>query len=88
MPLFPIAAPISVPVPGVQGDPLDRLPAGVTSNNLRYSYTTGFLRLGAALQDVFGQVDPRTTWRYDRSRHNVDRSPDYLLAAALTSEDV
>jgi hypothetical protein len=46
------------------------------------------LRLGADLQDVSGQVDPRTTWRYDRSRHNVDRSPDYLLAAALTSEDL
>ena len=43
--------------------------------------------MGAALQDVqdaLGYTDPRTTRRYDRSRHNLDRSPNYLLAAALT----
>jgi integrase len=45
--------------------------------------------LGAALQDVqdaLGHADPRTTRRYDRSRHNLDRSPNYLLATALTAE--
>jgi hypothetical protein len=34
--------------------------------------------LGAALQDVqeaLGHADPRTTRRYDRSPHNLDRSP-------------
>jgi len=63
------------------------LPAGVTPHSLRHSYATESLRLGAALQDVqdaLGHADPRTTRRYDRSRHNLDRSPNYLLAAALT----
>jgi hypothetical protein len=36
------------------------------------------------VQDVLGHVNPRTTRRYDRSRHNLDRSPNYLLASALT----
>lgn len=66
------------------------LPAGVTPHSLRHSYATESLRLGVALQDVqdaMGHADPRTTRRYDRSRHNLDRSPNYLLANALTSED-
>ena len=76
------------------GEQIDRLcrkaglPAGVTPHSLRHSYATESLRLGAALQDVqdaLGHADPRTTRRYDRSRHNLDRSPNYLLAAALTA---
>src|SRR4051812_6466012 len=54
------------------------LPAGITPHSLRHSYATESLRLGAALQDVqdaLGHADPRTTRRYDRSRHNLDRSP-------------
>jgi integrase/recombinase XerD len=65
------------------------LPAGVSPHSLRHSYATESLRLGAALQDVqdaLGHADPRTTRRYDRSRHNLDRSPNYLLATALTAE--
>jgi integrase/recombinase XerD len=61
------------------------LPAGVTPHSLRHSYATESLRLGAGLQDVqdaLGHADPRTTRRYDRSRHNLDRSLNYLLAAA------
>ena len=67
------------------------LPAGVTPHSLRHSYATEALRLGAALQDVqdaLGHADPRTTRRYDRSRHNLDRSPNYLLASALTPGSV
>ena len=67
------------------------LPAGVTPHSLRHSYATESLRLGAALQDVqdaLGHADPRTTRRYDRSRHNLDRSPNYLLASALTDDGV
>ena len=63
------------------------LPAGVSPHSLRHSYATEALRLGAALQEVqdaLGHADPRTTRRYDRSRHNLDRSPNYLLATALT----
>ncbi len=66
------------------------LPAGVTPHSLRHSYATESLRLGAALQDVqdaLGHADPRTTRRYDRSRHNLDRSPNYLLASALTGTE-
>jgi site-specific recombinase XerD len=66
------------------------LPAGVTPHSLRHSYATESLRLSAALQDVqdaLGHAEPRTTRRYDRSRHNLDRSPNYLLAAALTKAD-
>lgn len=66
------------------------LPAGATPHSLRHSYATEALRLGAALQDVqdaLGHADPRTTRRYDRSRHNLDRSPNYLLAAELTSQE-
>ncbi|GAB3598451.1 tyrosine recombinase XerC [Kineococcus gypseus] len=65
------------------------LPAGVTPHSLRHSYATESLRLGAALQDVqdaMGHADPRTTRRYDRSRHNLDRSPNYLLASSLTGD--
>jgi integrase/recombinase XerD len=65
------------------------LPAGVSPHSLRHSYATESLRLGAALQDVqdaLGHADPRTTRRYDRSRHNLDRSPNYLLATALTED--
>ena len=64
------------------------LPAGVSPHSLRHSYATEALRLGAALQDVqdaLGHTDPRTTRRYDRARHTLDHSPNYLLATALTT---
>ncbi len=65
------------------------LPAGVTPHSLRHSYATESLHLGAALQDVqdaLGHADPRTTRRYDRNRNRLDRSPNYLLAGALTGD--
>jgi integrase/recombinase XerD len=64
-----------------------KLPAGVTPHSLRHSFATEALHLGAALQDVqdaLGHADPRTTRRYDRNRNRLDRSPNYLLAGALT----
>ena len=60
-------------------------------HSLRHSYATESLRLGAVLQDfqdALGHADPRTTRRYDRSRHNFDRSPNYLLATVLSGEDI
>jgi len=30
-----------------------------------------------------GHADPRTTRRYDRSRHNLDRHPTYKMASQL-----
>ena len=87
------AGPLRLPArlrPARPALPRRRPPAGVTPHSLRHSYATESLRLGAALQDVqdaLGHADPRTTRRYDRSRHNLDRSPNYLLAAALTTAD-
>ena len=65
------------------------LPRGISPHSLRHSYATEALRLGAPLQDVqdaLGHADPRTTRRYDRARHLLDRSPNYLLATVLTTE--
>jgi len=30
-------------------------------------------------------ADPRTTMRYDRAHHNLDRHPNYILAAYMAS---
>jgi integrase/recombinase XerD len=30
-------------------------------------------------------ADPRTTMRYDRARNNLDRYPNYILAAFMAS---
>jgi len=30
-------------------------------------------------------ADPRTTMRYDRARQNLDRHPNYILAACMAS---
>jgi len=38
-------------------------------------------RLAAAF--LAGHADPRTTRRYDRSRHNLDRHATYALASRL-----
>jgi integrase/recombinase XerD len=62
----------------------------ITPHSLRHSFATEALSLGAPLQDVqdaLGHADPRTTRRYDRSRHNLDRSPTYLLATSLVSNE-
>lgn len=58
----------------------------IKPHSLRHGFATESLALGVPLQDVqdaLGHADPRTTRRYDRSRHNLDRSPAYALAQAL-----
>jgi integrase/recombinase XerD len=60
--------------------------AVISPHSLRHTWVTESLALGVALQDVqdgAGHADPRTTRRYDRSRHNLDRHPAYVLAAHL-----
>ena len=45
------------------------------------------LDAGASLRDVqdaAGHADPRTTRRYDRARHNLDKHPTYALAGLVT----
>src|SRR3954449_770792 len=66
--------------------------AGVASADLtkphtfRHAFATEALSRGVPLQDVqdaLGHADPRTPRRYDRGRHNLDRSPAYRLAEVL-----
>jgi integrase/recombinase XerD len=58
----------------------------ITPHSLRHTAITSALDAGSPLrdvQDLAGHADPRTTRRYDRGRHNLDRSPAYALAAYL-----
>jgi integrase/recombinase XerD len=60
--------------------------ASITPHSLRHTFVTEALAAGVPLQDVqdaAGHADPRTTRRYDRSRHNLDRHPTYILATHL-----
>jgi integrase/recombinase XerD len=58
----------------------------LSPHSLRHSFATELLNNGVPLQDVqdaMGHADPRTTRRYDRSRHNLDRHPTYQMASQL-----
>ncbi len=55
---------------------------------LRQTYVTTMLDAGADLRDVqiaARHAGPRTTMRYDRARKNLDRHPNYILAAYMAS---
>ncbi|TYC20312.1 tyrosine-type recombinase/integrase [Micromonospora sp. MP36] len=55
---------------------------------LRHTFVTTMLDAGVSLRDVqiaARHADPRTTMRYDRARKNLDRHPNYILAAYMTS---
>jgi integrase/recombinase XerD len=55
---------------------------------LRHTYVTTMLDAGVPLRDVqiaARHADPRTTMRYDRARKNLDRHPNYILAAHMAS---
>ena len=56
-------------------------------HDLRHAFVTLSLDTGASLRDVqdaAGHADPRTTRRYDRARHNLDKHPTYALAGLVT----
>jgi site-specific recombinase XerD len=56
-------------------------------HDLRHAFVTLSLDAGASLRDVqdaAGHADPRTTRRYDRARHNLDKHPTYALAGLVT----
>ena len=63
------------------------IPGGdrLSPHSLRHAFATTARAEGVALEDVqdaMGHADPRTTRRYDRDRHNLDRDPAYTIAAA------
>jgi site-specific recombinase XerD len=52
------------------------------------AFVTTMLDAGVDLRDVqiaARHADPRTTMRYDRARKNLDRHPNYILAAYMAS---
>jgi integrase/recombinase XerD len=54
---------------------------------LRHTFVTTMLD-AVDLRDVqiaARHADPRTTMRYDRARANLDRHPNYILAAYMSS---
>jgi site-specific recombinase XerD len=59
-------------------------------HSLRHSFVTAALDAGVPLRDVqdaAGHADPRTTRRYDRARHNLDRAATYAVTAFLAGDD-
>lgn len=59
--------------------------ARLSPHSLRHAFATTARAEGVPLEDVqdaMGHADPRTTRRYDRDRHNLDRDPAYTIWAA------
>ncbi|MFF4880172.1 MULTISPECIES: tyrosine-type recombinase/integrase [unclassified Micromonospora] len=59
--------------------------ARLSPHSLRHAFATTARSEGVPLEDVqdaMGHADPRTTRRYDRDRHNLDRDPSYVVWAA------
>ena len=64
------------------------LNASRRTHTLRHTFVTTMLDAGVSLRDVqiaARHADPRTTMRYDRARKNLDRHPNYILAAYMAS---
>jgi site-specific recombinase XerD len=62
----------------------------INPHSLRHSFVTAALDAGVSLrdaQDAAGHADPRTTRRYDRARHNLDRHATYAVTAFLAGDD-
>ena len=58
----------------------------ISRHSLRHTFATIAIDNGVALhnlQDSLRQADPRTTRRYDRSRHKLAKSGGYGVARAL-----
>jgi integrase/recombinase XerD len=63
--------------------------AEISPHGARHAFAT--LALDAVVprrdvQDAMGHADPRTTRRYDRSRHSLDRHATYAVAAYLATD--
>lgn len=62
----------------------------INPHSLRHTFVTAALDAGVPLRDVqdaAGHADPRTTRRYDRSRHNLDRHATYAVAAFVSDDE-
>jgi integrase/recombinase XerD len=60
----------------------------IRPHSLRVAFITGAREAGVPLEDVqdaAGHADPRTTRRYDRGRHSLDRHASYAVTAWLDS---
>lgn len=58
----------------------------ISPHSLRHSFVTACLDAGVPLRDAqiaARHADPRTTARYDRARHNLDRHGNHVVAAFL-----
>jgi integrase len=58
-------------------------------HSLRVAFITGAREAGVPLEDVqdaAGHADPRTTRRYDRGRHSLDRHASYAVTSWLHVE--
>ena len=84
---------VLVPLPPAVGRAIDRAvghrasgPVLLNSHGTRMDRHAATRRL--RLRDVqiaARHADPRTTMRYDRARKNLDRHPNYILAAYMAS---
>jgi integrase/recombinase XerD len=55
----------------------------ISPHSLRHSFITAALDAGVPLRDVqdaASHTDPRTTMRYDRARHSLDRHATYIVS--------
>jgi integrase/recombinase XerD len=58
----------------------------ISPHSLRHTFATIALTAGTTLhdlQDSMGHADPRTTRRYDRARHTLEKAAGYDVARAL-----
>ncbi len=65
--------------------------ANLSPHSLRHAFATTARAEGVPLEDVqdaMGHADPRTTRRYDRDRHNLDRDPAYAISLARARRQV
>jgi integrase/recombinase XerD len=62
----------------------------IRPHSLRVAFITGAREAGVPLEDVqdaAGHADPRTTRRYDRGRHSLDRHASYAVTSWLAGQE-
>jgi integrase/recombinase XerD len=62
--------------------------ARIHPHTFRHTFVTTMLDAGVDLRDAqiaARHADPRTTMRYDQARTNLDRHPNYILAAHMSA---